>query len=78
MARPIRVEYEGAVYHVVARGNERQRIFRSDKDRFMFLSTLQEMVSQYEIELHCYCLMSNHYHLVIDPGPTKIYMRKPC
>src|SRR3989338_1838992 len=66
MARPIRVEFEGAIYHVTARGNERRRIFRSDEDREMFLGTLARMVEQFGVTLHAYCLMPNHYHLVIE------------
>lgn len=66
MARPIRVEFEGAVYHVTARGNERRRIFRSDEDRTLFLETLKQMTEQLGVVLHAYCLMPNHYHLVIE------------
>ncbi|MBI2980965.1 MAG: transposase [Deltaproteobacteria bacterium] len=66
MARPIRVEFKGAVYHVTARGNERRRIFRSDEDRGIFLETLRQMAEQFGIVLHVYCLMPNHYHLVIE------------
>jgi len=66
MARPIRVEFENAVYHIVARGNERKEIFRSDKDRQIFLQVLEQMVEQFGIVLHCYCLMPNHYHLVVQ------------
>ena len=65
MARPIRVEFEGAVYHVTARGNERRRIFRSDKDRALFLETLGQMTERFGVVVHVYCLMPNHYHLVI-------------
>ena len=46
MARPIRVEFEGAVYHVTARGNERKRIYRADEDRVRFLETLEEAVQE--------------------------------
>lgn len=66
MARPIRVEFEGAYYHLMARGNERKAIFKDDRDRQLFLQTLQEVIGQYGLILHCYCLMSNHYHLVIQ------------
>lgn len=66
MARPIRVEFEGAVYHVMARGNERRAIFRSDADRERFLQTLAEMVSRFGVLVHVYCLMPNHYHLVVE------------
>ncbi|MBI5394427.1 MAG: transposase, partial [Verrucomicrobia bacterium] len=66
MARPIRVEYEGAVYHVMARGNERRAIFHSDADRQLFLQTVAGMVLQFGVLLHVYCLMPNHYHLVVE------------
>jgi REP element-mobilizing transposase RayT len=66
MARPIRVEYEGAYYHIVARGNERREIFRSDEDRQILLKTLQQMLGEFGVVLHCYCLMPNHYHLVVQ------------
>jgi putative transposase len=66
MARPIRVEFEGAVYHVMARGNERQAIFRDDKDRQGFLDVLSQMVERFGVLLHVYCLMPNHYHLVVE------------
>jgi putative transposase len=66
MARPIRVEFEGAVYHVMARGNERRAIFRSDSDRELFLQTLAETVSPFGLLVHVYCLMPNHYHLVVE------------
>jgi REP element-mobilizing transposase RayT len=66
MARPIRIEYAGAVYHVMARGNERRAIFFDDQDRRRFLETLEEMVEQFGVRVHAYCLMSNHYHLVVE------------
>jgi REP element-mobilizing transposase RayT len=47
MARPVRVEFEGAVYHVTARGNERRRIFRRDEDHRRFLATLEQLVAQF-------------------------------
>ena len=65
MARPIRVEFPGAVYHVTARGNERKRIFRDDEDRRRFLVALEEMAAQFGVEVLVFCLMPNHYHLVI-------------
>src|SRR5258708_18442731 len=59
MARPLPVEYPGAVYHVTARGNERRRTFRDDADRRRFLATLAEAVQEHGIRLHAYCLMPN-------------------
>jgi hypothetical protein len=60
MARPIRVEFEGAVYHVMARGNEWQAILRDDKDRQGFLDVLSQMVERFGVLLHVFCLMPNH------------------
>ena len=60
------MEFEGAVYHVMARGNERRSIFRDDRDRKRFLETLVEMVEQYGVRVHAYCLMPNHYHLLVE------------
>ena len=66
MARPIRVEFPGAVYHIMARGNERRPIFYADKDRELFLSTLEEAVDDFRLRVHAYCLMPNHYHLLVE------------
>lgn len=66
MARPIRVQYEGAVYHVAARGNERREIFRGDPDREMFLETLGEAVARFGLTMRAWCLMPNHYHLILE------------
>jgi putative transposase len=65
MARPIRIAYEDASYHIHARGNEKRRIFYSDIDRLLFLKTLGEMIKAYDVLLHLYALMHNHYHLVM-------------
>jgi len=65
MTRPIRVEFEGAVYHVTARGNERRAIFRDDEDRQRFLAAIGEMVERFGVRVMAYCLMPNHYHVVL-------------
>jgi len=65
MARPLRVEFPGAVYHVTARGNERKPIFRDDEDRRRFLTAVEEMAVQFTVDVLVFCLMPNHYHLVI-------------
>ena len=65
MARAIRIEFKDAIYHVMARGNERKAIFRSDLDRKLFLATLEEAVERFGIRIPAYCLMVNHYHLVV-------------
>ena len=66
MARPLRIEYEGALYHVTSRGNARERIFLSDSDRRIFLDALAEVIGRFGWICHAYCLMSNHYHLLIE------------
>ena len=66
MARPIRVEYANAVYHVTARGNERKAIYRDDADRQRFLETVEEAVERFGVLIHAYCLMPNHYHLLLQ------------
>ena len=65
MARPLRIEYAGAWYHVTCRGNEKRPIFRDDKDRRGFVSKLTESLNLHSVQLHCYVLMPNHFHLVI-------------
>ncbi len=66
MARPLRIEYEGAVYHVTSRGNARSDIYLSDDDREMFLDVLGHVVDRFGWLCHSYCLMTNHYHLMIE------------
>ena len=64
MSRPLRVEFDGAAYHVTSRGNERRAIFRDDDDRRRFLQTLGECCGRFGLVVHAYCLMPNHYHLL--------------
>jgi REP element-mobilizing transposase RayT len=66
MARPLRIAYPGAVYHVTSRGNDRQRIVRDDEDRERFIRTLADMVEQYGVICHAWVLMDNHYHLLLE------------
>ena len=66
MARPLRIEFEGAVYHVTARGNERRKIFFSKRDYERFKEYLSEAKEKYRFILHGYVLMTNHYHLLIE------------
>jgi len=71
MARALRVEYSGAVYHVTSRGNRRQRIFNDDRDREHFLELLGELTRRYGWIISVYVLMTNHFHLVIEtPEPN--------
>lgn len=66
MARPLRIEFPGAVYHVTSRGNARQAIFVDDEDRGGFLDLLSMVVERFHWLCHAYCLMENHYHLLIE------------
>mgnify|MGYP001812383862 CR=1 FL=1 len=66
MARPLRIEYPGAYYHVMSRGNRREDIFLSDKDRKVFLDGLADSCETYSIKLIAYVLLSNHFHLLIQ------------
>jgi putative transposase len=66
MARPLRIEYPGAYYHVTARGNEQKDIFKSQRDREKFLSYLESATERYGAVIHVYCLMNNHYHLMVE------------
>jgi REP element-mobilizing transposase RayT len=66
MARPLRIEFPGAVYHVTSRGNARADIFEDDNDRHLFLSILGQTVKRFNWLCHAYCLMGNHYHLLIE------------
>jgi putative transposase len=66
MARPLRIEYPGAVYHVITRGNNRQTIFHDDQDRTAYLEKLFHYCREKEVHLLCYCLLSNHVHLLLE------------
>jgi len=64
MARAWRIEYEGALYHVLSRGNEKRGIVITDSDRKLFLTTVGEMAERFEIDVFAYVLVDNHYHLL--------------
>ena len=66
MSRPLRIEFEGAFYHIISRGNEKSVIFRDTKDRKNFLEIIELLVKRYHWKIHTYCLMDNHYHLLIE------------
>jgi REP-associated tyrosine transposase len=66
MARPIRIEFSGALYHVTSRGDRRESIYEDDTDRERFLEILGQVIEGSNWICHAYCLMSNHYHLVIE------------
>ena len=78
MARPLRIQYEGALYHVTCRGIERRDIFLGDEDRKTFLKFLKESVEVYQVIIYCYVLMSNHFHIIIETphGNLSDFMRR--
>ncbi len=73
MARKLRIQYPGAMYHVMNRGDRREAIFEDDQDRQRFLSTLGEACEKTGWQVHAFCLMSNHFHLVVEtPQPNLV------
>lgn len=78
MARPLRISYEGATYHVTIRGNEQRAIFRSGKDHEHFQQNLADSVRFYDIRLYLFCQMTNHVHLVFETpqaNPSRFMQR---
>ena len=72
MARPLRIEYEGAYYHVFSRGNKKQPIFHADCDRHTFLKTLSRMSERFDVTIFAYVLMNNHYHLLLRTNQANL------
>jgi putative transposase len=72
MARPLRIIYEGAVYHVTVRGNRRSNIFKSANDCERFISQLAESTRLYDVRLYLFCLMTNHVHLVFETPQANV------
>src|SRR6266542_96290 len=73
VARKLRVEYAGAIYHVMNRGDRREPIFQDEADRQRFVETLGEGCERSGWQVHAYCLMPNHFHLVVEtPQPTLV------
>lgn len=66
MTRPLRLEFAGAIYHVTSRGNAQAAVFLDDADRVLFLDSLREAVARFGLLCHAYCLMDNHYHLLLE------------
>ena len=66
MARPLRIEYPGAFYHVMNRGNAGQDLFRTKRDWERFLECLETAVERFSLKIHAYCLMTTHYHLLVE------------
>lgn len=78
MARPLRIEYKGATYHVISRGNGGGKIFKNNQDRNVFLKKLFLLATKYVVSISCYCLMDNHFHLLLQTNgaPLSKYMQK--
>ena len=72
MSRPLRLEYAGALYHVTSRGDRREDIYDNDADREAFLAILTDVCATYNWVCHAYCLMSNHYHLMIETPDSNL------
>lgn len=72
MARPLRVEFAGALYHVTARGDGREDIYRADGDRHVFLDLLADVRGRFNWTIHAYCLMTNHYHLLVETSDANL------
>lgn len=66
MSRPLRIEYPGAIYHITSRGNARSDIYQTLQDRHAFLTVLEQTCERYYWRCYAWCLMTNHYHLVIE------------
>src|SRR5881409_3426270 len=66
MPRKLRIEYPGAIYHLMNRGDRREPIFKDDEDRKRFLETLAVACGKTQWQVHAYCLMTNHFHLVVE------------
>jgi REP element-mobilizing transposase RayT len=78
MARPLRIEYPGAVYHVISRGNEKKNIFKDDQDREAFLRILAHVNKRDHWQCHAFCLRDTHHHLLIETpeGNLSLGMRQ--
>jgi putative transposase len=70
--RPLRIDFAGAVHHVIARGNEKKPIFRDDNDRLCYLDRLAACRRRFDFQLYAFCLMENHVHLAIERGPVAL------
>jgi len=72
MARPLRIEFAGALYHVTSRGNGREDIYLDDSDRELFMVVLGEACSLFNWTVHAWCLMGNHYHLLVETPDSNL------
>jgi putative transposase len=72
MARPLRIEYAGAYYHVMTRGNRRQIVFAEQQDYELFLERLGQFSAQFDVELRCYCCLPTHFHLYLRTAQANL------
>lgn len=72
MNRPVRIQYSGALYHVTARGNHRASIFQDERDHLIWLDLLAEAAEKFGLRVHSYCLMPNHYHLLVETATPNL------
>ena len=81
MSRPLRITYPDAFYHITSRGNEQKAVFKSKRDWTKFLEYLESASERYSAVIHAYCMMDNHYHLLLENNQVfsrnvKIYLCK--
>ena len=78
MSRPLRIQYPGAFYHITCRGNAKRSIFFDNTDRTKFLNFLIESVEIYDVNVLCYILMTNHFHLLVQTTRANLseFMRR--
>ena len=74
MGRPLRIEYPDAFYHVTSRGNERRPIFKTKGDYERFIGYLESATERYGARIHCFCLMPNHYHLLLETPRANLHV----
>jgi len=72
MARPLRIEFAGALYHVTSRGDGQEDIYLDDKDRESFLNVMSGACTSFNWFVHAYCLMANHYHLLVETPDSNL------
>ncbi|MFC1825734.1 transposase [Thermodesulfobacteriota bacterium] len=72
MSRPLRIQYPDAWYHVMNRGRRGDEVFSEDKDYVAFIDLLKEIVEDYNVKVSAYCLMSNHYHLLVQTPDSNL------
>ena len=72
MSRPLRIEFPGALYHVMNRGNQKQDVFRKKADCETFIEKLEYFSELFDIEIYCYVLMNNHFHLLLKTNEANL------